>query len=335
MGKTIIIGEAGVNHNGEMWLAKKLVDVAADAGVDYVKFQTFKADDLVSKNSEKADYQKLQTGTKESHYEMIKKLELSYKDHAELINYCKYKNIKFLSAPFDIKSVDLLVDLGLNLLKIPSGEVTNLPFLEHVAKTGKYVILSTGMCYLDEIEDSIKILYLNGLTKNKLSILHCNTEYPTPFEDVNLNAMIEIKEKFGIDIGYSDHTAGITVPIAAVSMGAKIIEKHFTVDSNLPGPDHKASLEPNELKKMVNSIRDIEKALGSNKKTPSPSEEKNIAIARKSLVAKSSISKGDIFNIENITTKRPGTGISPMRWYEYLGKKSNFNYNLDDLIKDQ
>ena len=333
MKRTIIISEAGVNHNGDMSLAKKLIDVAADAKSDYVKFQTFTADELVSKNAEKADYQKAQTENSESHYEMIKKLELDFESHLELIEYCNKKKIKFLSTPFDIKSIDLLLKLNLDYLKIPSGEITNYPYLKHIASTQKSIIMSSGMATQNEIEMAINTLTDNGVELNQLSLLHCNTEYPTPFEDVNLLVMKSLKEKFKVSVGYSDHTPGIEVPIAAVALGARIIEKHFTLDRSLPGPDHAASLEPNELKIMIEKIRNIENSLGNGVKKPSKSEIKNIPIARKSIVARTSIKKGENFSEKNITTKRPGTGISPMQWDELLGKESKYDFEIDDLIK--
>ncbi|MFN9998208.1 MAG: N-acetylneuraminate synthase, partial [bacterium] len=282
MKKTIIIGEAGVNHNGDILLAKKLIDVAADAGVNYVKFQTFKASKLVSKDSVKASYQRINTGNStENQLQMLQKLELTSSEHYELIAYCKLKNINFFSTAFDLDSLDFLKELGFTLFKIPSGEITNLPYLKKVAKLACEIILSTGMCTMEEIAEAITVLKKNS--KAKVTVLHCNTEYPTPFKDVNLLAMNEIKQKFNIDIGYSDHTLGIEVPIAAVALGAKVIEKHFTLDRNLPGPDHASSLEPQELKSMVTAIRNIEIALGSAIKEPTPSEINNIIIARKSI----------------------------------------------------
>ena len=331
--KTFIIAEAGVNHNGSIEIAKELIDKAKEAGADAVKFQAFKADSLVSKKAEKADYQKLNTSSDESQYEMIKKLELDVDAHKELLDYCNKKCIKFLSSPFDLDSIDLLNNLGLDVFKIPSGEIINLPYLRKIGKLNKDVILSTGMADLGEIEDALKILTENGTERNKISILHCNTEYPTPFNDVNLRAMLTIKNAFNIKVGYSDHTTGIEVTIAAVAMGAEIIEKHFTLDRNMEGPDHKASLEPGELKSMVDSIRNIEQTLGDGIKRPSPSELKNKPIARKSLVALKRIEKGSLFTEENVGIKRPGNGISPMRWDEVIGKTANKNYEFDDLIE--
>lgn len=327
---TFIIAEAGVNHNGNIDLAKRMIDIASEYSVDAIKFQTFKTKNLVSKNAKKANYQNNTTDQNESQFDMIKKLELDIKTHKELIEYCKYKNIMFLSTPFDLESIDLLNDLGLEIFKIPSGEITNLPYLEKIGKLKKKIILSTGMSTLNEIENALNVLRENG-TKD-ITVLHCNTEYPTPMEDVNLNAMNTIKEKLNVEVGYSDHTLGIEVPIAAVSMGAKVIEKHFTLDKNMEGPDHKASLEPNELKQMVECIRNIEKALGDGIKNPSKSEMKNIDVVRKSIVAIKKIKKGEIFTEENIYIKRPGNGISPMKWHEVLGTIATKDYDEDDLI---
>ncbi len=332
MKKTIIIAEAGVNHNGNIELAKKLIDVAAKAGVDYVKFQTFKAELAVSKNTKKAEYQKLTTNAEESQFDMIKKLELDKKAHIELIDYCNKRNIKFISSPFDLESIDLLYELNVPLYKIPSGEITNYPYLKKIAEKKLPVIMSTGMANMKEIGDALGVLLENGLQKTQITILHANTEYPTPMQDVNLKAMLTIKKEFDVEVGYSDHTNGIEVSIAAAALGAKVIEKHFTLDKTMKGPDHKASLEPKELIAMVKAIRNIEIALGSGVKKPSPSETKNIPIARKSIVAKQNIKKGTIFSEENITVKRPGTGISPMRWNDILGQQANKDFNKDDLI---
>jgi len=319
MNRTVIIAEAGVNHNGDIELAKKLIDAASNAGVDYVKFQTFKASNLVSKTAIKADYQNTNTGNvKESQLEMLQKLELSENEHYLLIDYCKQKNIKFFSTAFDLLSLDFLKQLGFTLYKIPSGEITNLPYLEKIVNIADEVIISTGMCTMDEIAEAIAVVKQNPHIK--ITVLHCNTEYPTPFSDVNLLAMHSIKEQFGVDIGYSDHTLGIEVPIAAVALGAKIIEKHFTLDRLLPGPDHAASLEPDELKKMVSAIRHIEQALGTSTKQPSASEKKNIAVARKSLHLKVSKSKGEVINADDIEILRPGDGISPMKIRTVIGK---------------
>ena len=326
-----IIAEAGVNHNGSLELAKNLVDKAKEAGADCVKFQTFIASQIVSKNAAKADYQKKQTGSSESQYEMLKKSELVFDDFIELNNYCKEIGIEFLSTAFDFESIDFLNQLGMQVWKIPSGEITNLPYLIKIAKLNKKVILSTGMSTMREIEDAVNILKDHGASE--LIILHCTTEYPTPYEDVNLNAMLAIKERFGYEVGYSDHTMGIEVPIAAVALGAKVIEKHFTLDRTMDGPDHKASLEPSELKTMVDAIRNIELSMGTGIKEPADSEKKNIAIARKSIVANQSIKKGDILTETNITVKRPGDGISPMKWFEIIGTKAIRDFEEDELIE--
>lgn len=331
MSRVFIIAEAGVNHNGSIDIAKKLIDVASEAGVDAVKFQSFKAEKIVSKYTPKAEYQKKTTDSNEKQLEMIKKLELDYEKHKELMNYCKTKGVMFLSSPFDLESIDLLHKLGLEIFKIPSGEITNLPYLRKIGRLKKKVILSTGMATLGEIEAALDVLRENG--SNDIVVLHCNTEYPTPMEDVNLRAMLTIKEAFKVEVGYSDHTLGIEVPIAAVALGAKVIEKHFTLDKNMEGPDHKASLEPNELKEMVKAIRNIEKALGNGIKKPSKSELKNKQLVRKSIVAKRFIKKGEVFTEENITVKRPGNGISPMRWDEIIGKVANKDYKEDELIE--
>jgi N,N'-diacetyllegionaminate synthase len=294
--KTFIIAEAGVNHNGSLELAQKMIDAAVETGADAVKFQTFKAEKIVSRYAPKAKYQKKTTAAGESHLEMIKKLELDAADHQALIDYCKKKNIRFLSSPFDLESIDLLNELGLNIFKIPSGEITNLPYLRKIGALKKEIILSTGMADLGEIEDALDVLIKAGTARKNITVLHCNTEYPTPYEDVNLKAMETMGLAFpGIKVGYSDHTLGIEVPIAAVAMGATVIEKHFTLDKNMEGPDHKASLEPEELKAMVHAIRNIEKALGNGIKKPSPSELKNMPIARKSIVAARNIRKGELF----------------------------------------
>jgi len=331
MSRVFIIAEAGVNHNGDLEIAKRLVDEAVKAGVDAVKFQTFKAENIVCKNAAKADYQKETTNQTESQLEMLKKLELTEAMHGQLLAYCKEKGILFLSTPFDVESVDYLVGLGMEIMKIPSGEITNYPYLRKVAQTGKEVILSTGMSDIEEVKAAIGVLKEHGA--KDISVLHCNTEYPTPFSDVNLNAMLTLRDELNIEIGYSDHTLGIEIPVAAVAMGAKIIEKHFTLDKTMEGPDHKASLEPHELKEMVTSIRNVEAALGNGIKVPSASEKKNTAIARKSIVAKCRIEKGQIFSEDNLTTKRPGTGISPMRWNEVIGSVAQRSYNEDELIE--
>jgi N,N'-diacetyllegionaminate synthase len=328
-----IIAEAGVNHNGSIDMAKRLIDIAADAHVDFVKFQTFKADMLLSEKTKKAEYQKNNTSADESQYAMIKKLELDENDHEEIIDYCSDVGVEFLSTGFDIESIDLLDKYDISFFKIPSGEITNLPYLRHVASKMKPIILSTGMSTEQDIEEALKILFNFGIDKDLVTVLHCNTEYPTPMKDVNLRAMISIQDRFNVKVGYSDHTLGIEVPIAAVALGAKVIEKHFTLDRALPGPDHAASLEPNELKEMVRGVRNIEKALGSEIKKPSISEQKNISLARKSIVAKRYISIGEKFTENNLSTKRPGTGISPMEWDKILNQKSKYNFEADDIIK--
>ena len=330
--KVFIIAEAGVNHNGSIHLAKKLIDVAADAGVDAVKFQTFKAQNLATIYAKKANYQKNLTSQNESQFEMLKKLELTREMHIELINYCKTKNLKFLSSPFDIESIELLKNLGLKMFKIPSGEITNLPFLRHIGKLNKKVILSTGMSNMNEIKIALEVLIRSGTKINNITVLHANTEYPTPMEDVNLKAMLTIGRELNVNFGYSDHTLGIEVDIAAVAMGAKCIEKHFTLDHNMEGPDHKASLEPDKLKEMVKAIRNIEVALGSHIKKPTKSELQNIQIARKSIVAKTKIKKGALLNENNITIKRPSGGISPMKWDEVLGTEAKKDYKKDEMI---
>ena len=330
--KVFIIAEAGVNHNGVVGLAKRLIDVAVEAKVDAVKFQTFKTKNVISKNAEKCDYQKDNTDALESQFDMIKKLELDIDAHKELITYCQTKNIIFLSTPFDHDSINLLNNLGLEIFKIPSGEITNLPYLRHIGSLGKKVILSTGMSNLGEVGDALDILINAGTSKDNITVLHANTMYPTPMEDVNLNAMLTMQKEFNVAVGYSDHTLGIEVDIAAVAIGASCIEKHFTLDKTMDGPDHKASLEPKELKSMVSAIRNIEKVMGSFEKKPSPSESVNIDIARKSIVANQKISKGDILTDKNITIKRPGNGISPMQWDEIIGTVAVKNYKLDDLI---
>jgi N,N'-diacetyllegionaminate synthase len=331
--RTVIIAEAGVNHNGSIETAKKMVDAAVHAGVDYIKFQTFKAEKLVSVNAEKADYQKQTTNTEESQYQMIKKLELDMDTHKELINYCNKKGIKFISTPFDLESIDLLYELEVPLFKIGSGEITNYPYLKKIALKGLPVILSTGMSNLTDVESALDVLLSNGLSRTQITLLHANTEYPTPMQDVNLKAMLTLKDAFKTKVGYSDHTLGIEVPVAAVALGATVIEKHFTLDKTMEGPDHKASLEPEELEAMVKAIRNIEKAMGDGIKRPSPSETKNMPIARKSIIASTFIKKGEVFTEQNITTKRPGTGISPMRWEDFLGRKAMKDFKPDDLIE--
>ena len=326
----VIIAEAGVNHNGSVKLAKQMIEEAARAGADYIKFQTFKPEKLVSKYAQKADYQKKTTGSQESQLQMLEKLALSYDDFVELKKYCEQIGIGFLSTPFDEDSIRFLDRLDMDFWKIPSGEITNYPYLVQVAQTGRDIVLSTGMCEMDEIADAMKVLEENGA--GNISLLHCNTEYPTPYEDVNLLAMNQMREVFNKQVGYSDHTVGIEVPIAAVALGAAIIEKHFTLDKNMEGPDHKASLEPLELTQMICSIRHIEKSLGNGNKKRTASEQHNIAAARKSIVAKCAISKGDIFTEANLTVKRPGNGISPMRWKELIGTRAEREYLEDELI---
>lgn len=333
---TLIIAEAGVNHNGSLRLAKQLVDMAADAGADIIKFQTFRSEKLVSRNARQADYQKRNIGASQqddSQLSMLRKLELSPSDHLEIIQHCRQRNIRFFSTAFDLESIEFLHDLHLGLWKVPSGEVTNYPYLRKVASFGEEVILSTGMCEMNDIEAALEVLLGNGLHKEQITLLHCNTDYPTPYEDVNLRAMIEIRNRFDVSVGYSDHTRGIEVPIAAVAMGASVIEKHFTLDRNMEGPDHKASLEPDELKAMVNAIRNVESALGDGHKTISPSERKNMAVARKSIVAATRIKAGELLSEQNLTVKRPGSGISPMRWNEVIGQKAKHDFNEDDLIE--
>ena len=333
MNKTIIIAEAGVNHNGNIETAKRLIDVASDAGVDYVKFQTFKANKIVTKQAKRADYQNKNTKNLDTQYEMLKKLELNEDSHHLLIKYCNDKGIKFLSTGFDLDSLEFLHKIGIRLAKIPSGEITNYPYLKKVAQLFSEVVLSTGMSHMDDINKALAVLLKFGVKKENITILHCNTEYPTPMSDVNLKAMLHIQKELDVKVGYSDHTLGIEVPIAAVALGAILIEKHFTLDRNLPGPDHRASLEPNELKHMVKSIRNIEKALsGSEIKEPSKSELKNKQIIRKSIVAIKPIAKGETFNNNNIGTKRPGTGISPINWESVIGQVSKYNFEQDELI---
>ena len=331
MNKVFIIAEAGVNHNGDINIAKKLVDAAVEADADAIKFQTFKAEELVCESAKKAEYQIQHTEKSESQLEMLKKLELDVNMHKILIDYCNDKQIMFLSTPFDMKSIDLLEELNINLYKIPSGEITNYPYLKKIAGLRKKIIMSTGMSYLSEVKAAIDVLRENGA--EDITVLHCNTEYPTPIEDVNLNAMLTMKSDLNVNIGYSDHTIGIEVPIAAVAMGATVIEKHFTLDKEMEGPDHKASLNPEELKLMVKSIRNVEKALGGYEKVPSNSEIKNLMIARKSIVANNEIKKGTKFTEENLICKRPGNGISPMRWDDVVGKIATRDFSKDELIE--
>ncbi|MGW9684598.1 N-acetylneuraminate synthase [Flagellimonas sp. 2504JD1-5] len=331
--KVIVIAEAGVNHNGSISLAKRLIDAAVDAGVDYVKFQTFNASKLVIKQAAKARYQIENSQYKEeSQLAMLQQLELSKDMHYSLIEYCNSQKIKFLSTAFDLDSVDFLNDLNIDLFKIPSGELTNLPYLRKIGGLGKPVIISTGMADINEIEEAIAAITEAGTTLDNITVLHCNTEYPTPMEDVNLSAMHTIKKRFKIPVGYSDHTLGIEVPIAAVALGATVIEKHFTLDKFMEGPDHKASLEPHELKDMVAAIRNIERAMGDGIKRPTESEKKNKPIVRKSIVASRKINKGEVFTESNITVKRPGTGLSPMKWNEVIGTIAAKDYQEDEII---
>ncbi len=333
MGKVFIIAEAGVNHNGSLRLAKKMVEAAAIAGADAVKFQIFKAENMVSRFAPKAFYQKIGADCKESQFDMLKKLELDENAHKELIQYCRNKKIIFLSSPFDLKSIVFLSELGLRIFKIPSGEITNLPYLRKIGELKKDIILSTGMATLKEIQSAVRIIIESGTNRNNIAVMHCNTEYPTPMEDVNLRAMAALRNKLKLRIGYSDHTLGIEIPIAAAALGAELIEKHFTLGRDMSGPDHKAALEPGELSAMVRAIRNIEVALGKGIKISSPSELKNRQVVRKSIVAARLIKKGEPFREENITTKRPGTGISPMMWDRVLGKKAKRNFYDDELIE--
>ena len=333
MKHVLIIAEAGVNHNGSLDIAKQLIDKAVEAGVDIIKFQTFKSEKLVSKSAKQAEYQQRNIGKKdESQLAMLKKLELSPSAHKELMDYCREKGIRFFSTAFDMDSIEYLHSLNLGLWKIPSGEITNYPYLRKIAQYHEPIILSTGMCELSDIEATLKVLVGFGVKKEQITILHCNTEYPTPYSDVNLRAMLEIRDRFGVQVGYSDHTQGIEVPIAAVALGASVIEKHFTLDKNMEGPDHKASLEPDELRAMVCAIRNVEQTLGSGHKTISESEHKNIEIARKSIVAACPIKKGELFTEENLTVKRPGNGISPMRWSEVIGKTAAKDFEEEEMI---
>lgn len=334
MKRTLIIAEAGVNHNGSIDMAKRLIDAAAEAGVDYVKFQTFKTENLVTKSAAKAEYQQRNIGDGDnSQYAMLKKLELSPQQHFELIEYCKKRGVNFFSTAFDFDSIDFLASLHLGLWKIPSGEITNYPYLKKIAGYHEPVILSTGMSSLEEIEAAIVILTKFGVQKEQITVLHCNTEYPTPMGDVNLAAMQEIHQLFGVTIGYSDHTQGIEVPIAAVALGAEVIEKHFTLNRTLLGPDHKASLEPVELMTMVSAIRNIEQAIGNGHKAVSVSESNNKVVARKSIVAAKNIRKGESFTEDNLTVKRPGNGVSPMQWEIVMGQKAIRDFEEDELIE--
>jgi N,N'-diacetyllegionaminate synthase len=331
--RTLIIAEAGVNHNGDLGLAKQLIDLAAEAGADIVKFQTFNANRQVTRTAKKADYQTLTTDSQESQHDMLRRLELSVEMHHELIVHCVARNIGFFSTGFDVESVDLLLSLGQDHFKIPSGEITNLPYLRHIGRLGKAVILSTGMATMGDIEAALDVLEQAGTARAQITVLHCTTEYPAPIHEVNLRAMQSIHTAFGVAVGYSDHTSGIEVAIAAVAMGATVIEKHFTLDRNLPGPDHKASLEPEELKAMVKAIRNIEIALGDGIKRLTLSETRNKPIARKSLVASQVIKAGEVFSAQNLTTKRPGTGVSPMRWDKVIGRSAPRDFSADELIE--
>ena len=331
--RTLIIAEAGVNHNGDLALAKRLIDVAAEAGADLVKFQTFNADRLATRSAQKASYQIQSADDSESQHEMLRRLELTESMHQELIAHCAVRNIGFFSTGFDIESVDLLVSLGQDKFKIPSGEITNLPYLRHIGRFGKMVILSTGMATMGDIESAIVALEQAGTPRARITVLHCTTEYPTPMAEVNLRAMQSIRAAFGVAVGYSDHTPGIEIAIAAVALGAGVIEKHFTIDRNLPGPDHKASLEPAELRAMITAIRNIELAFGDGVKRPSASERKNMAVARRSLVAACAIRAGEPFSASNLAVKRPGTGISPMQWNDVVGRIAPRDFSADELIE--
>lgn len=333
MSRVIIIAEAGVNHNGDYEMAKRMVVAAKNAGADYIKFQTAIPKEVISKFAVMADYQKNNVGKEESQLEMCEKIHLPLSAYKSLKEYCDEVGIKFMSTPFDLVSIDTLAELDMDYMKIPSGEITNLPYLRKIAKLGISVIMSTGMCEPDEIESALNVLTDNGLKKGDIILLHCNTEYPTPMCDVNLKAMLEMRDRFGVRVGYSDHTKGIEVPVAAVALGAEVIEKHFTLDKTLPGPDHVASLEPSELKAMVDAIRNVEMALGNGHKHVTDSERKNISIARKSIVAAHDIKAGDLFTEDNITVKRPGDGISPMMWDEVIGKHAKRDFQEDELIE--
>ncbi len=334
MEKCMVIAEAGVNHNGSVEIALRLIDSAAEAGADIVKFQTFSARHLAAASACKAKYQQETTGSAESQLEMLRRLELQQEDHHVLIEHCRKRKIAFLSTPFDFPSIDFLASLGMDIFKIPSGEITNLPYLRKVGRLGKGIILSTGMSTLEDVESALRVLETAGTPRSRISLLHCTTQYPAPFESVNLNAMLTMRDAFSgvAGVGYSDHTAGIEIPLAAVALGARIIEKHFTLDRNMEGPDHKASLEPSELAAMVQGIRHVETALGDGEKKPAAAEISNMTVARKSLVAARDIKKGDLFTEENMTTKRPGSGISPMRWDDFIGKAATRDYAMDELL---
>jgi len=330
---TLIIAEAGVNHNGDLEMARRLIDAAADAGADLVKFQTFSADLLATVYAQKAEYQTRTTGAAETQHAMLRRLELDRAAHEMLMAHSRTRNIGFFSSAFDLPSIDLLVSLGLDRFKIPSGEITNLPYLRRIARQGKPIILSTGMATLGEIQAALEALEAAGAPREKITVLHCNTEYPTPMSDVNLRAMVAIGQTFNVPVGYSDHTNGIEVSVAAVALGATVIEKHLTLDRELPGPDHKASIEPDEFKAMVAAIRNIEAALGDGAKRPTPSESRNRPVARKSLVASRAIKAGELLSPENVTVKRPGTGMSPMRWDEVIGRPARRDFSIDELIE--
>lgn len=332
MNSVFIIAEAGVNHNGCPELAKKMIKEAKDAGADAVKFQTFRTEELLTKRAEKAEYQKITTGSGESQFDMIKRLELSSEDHKMLIKYAEECSIEFMSSPFDLPSIDALSELGMKTFKVPSGEIVNLPYLRKLASLRAKYIISTGMCNLGEVEQALDVFYTSGIEKNDIILLHATTEYPAPFDEINLRAMVSMGEKLGVRYGYSDHTAGIEVSVAAAALGACVIEKHFTLDKNMEGPDHRASLEPSELRALVSAVRNIEKALGNGIKMPTPSEITNIKAARKSLTAKRDIKKGEIFTEDNLTAKRPGTGVSPMKWDDYIGRAAERDFSADEQI---
>ncbi len=331
MNRTLIIAEAGVNHNGSIEIAKRLVDAAKEAGVDIVKFQTFDVDSITSQTAQMANYQKKNLGEEKTQKEMLSELALSREEFRELACYCKQKEIRFLSTPFDLHSIEFLKELDCGIWKIPSGEITNYPYLLAIANTHQEIILSTGMCTMDEVDAAVTLLKENGA--GRITLLHCTTQYPTPYADVNLMAMCTLRDKTGLEVGYSDHTRGIEVPIAAVAMGATVIEKHFTLDRNMHGPDHKASLEPEELKKMVEAIRHIELAMGDGEKVPTEAEKENSVVARKSIVAAKDIKKGEILSEHNLTTKRPGSGINPMMWPQVMGTKAVKDFEKDELIE--
>ena len=330
---TLIIAEAGVNHNGSLKIAKNLIDIASSAGADIVKFQTFKTEDIVIKEAKKANYQSKNTSTDETQYQMLKNLDLSYEEFAILKLYCDEKDIEFLSTAFDFDSLDFLVNLGIKRIKIPSGEITNLPYLRKASTYSLPIILSTGLSNLEEVGEAINIIIQSGLDKNNITILHCTSDYPAPLESVNLNAMKTIEKEFGVRIGYSDHTNNLEVAVAAVSLGASVIEKHFTISKDNIGPDHKASLEPMELEQMISSIRNIEIAMGSKEKKPSESELQNLDVIRRSIVAKKVIKRGDLLTVHNIMTKRPGSGVSPMHWDQMIGTEATRDYEKDEFIE--